>query len=116
VYAAERITKNSRIIDYAGRRYRCGRARRARGSGRQGPDLVFHDQQPVRARRLGWRQPRAVHQPSQCRPNCYAEVVGDTIWIRASRTIEPGEELTYDYNTGGDAASTAVSPGCDAVI
>jgi SET domain-containing protein len=30
------------------------------------------------------------------------EVVDKTIWIRAARRIEPGEELTYDYNTEGD--------------
>ena len=37
-----------------------------------------------------------------CRPNCWFEVAGTTIWIRASRRIETGEELTYDYATVGD--------------
>jgi len=37
-----------------------------------------------------------------CRPNCWFEVVNQTIWIRASRNIAAGEELTYDYMTIGD--------------
>ena len=37
-----------------------------------------------------------------CTPNCYVEIAGDTIWIRAARNIERGEELSIDYNTGGE--------------
>jgi SET domain-containing protein len=29
--------------------------------------------------------------------------VNGTVWIRASRRVEAGEELTYDYHTNGDA-------------
>src|SRR4026207_371078 len=32
-----------------------------------------------------------------CRPNCYIDIKGGVIWIRAARTIRKGEELTYDY-------------------
>ena len=39
-----------------------------------------------------------------CRPNCYIHIIGDVIWIRAARNIRKGEELTYDYLTGGEAA------------
>ncbi len=38
-----------------------------------------------------------------CRPNCYIDIVGHTIWILASCDIKKGEELTYDYNTDGVA-------------
>jgi len=39
--------------------------------------------------------------------------VGDTIWIRAARTIEAGEELTYDYHTDGDrTVSCRCRPDC----
>jgi SET domain-containing protein len=38
-----------------------------------------------------------------CRPNCYVEIDGRTIWIVASRRINKGQELTYDYNTEGAA-------------
>ena len=48
-----------------------------------------------------------------CKPNCWHEVVDNTIWIRASRRIEPGEELTYDYGTVGDKIIPCLCrPGC----
>jgi uncharacterized protein len=33
-----------------------------------------------------------------CQPNCETDIIGGRIWIIARRDIEPGEELTYDYN------------------
>ncbi|HEU4413717.1 MAG TPA: SET domain-containing protein-lysine N-methyltransferase [Candidatus Angelobacter sp.] len=33
-----------------------------------------------------------------CDPNCETDQIDDRIWILALRDIEPGEELTYDYN------------------
>jgi len=33
-----------------------------------------------------------------CQPNCETDIIGGKIWIIARRDIEPGEELTYDYN------------------
>jgi len=48
-----------------------------------------------------------------CRPNCWIEVVDKTIWIRASRTIRHGEELTYDYSTDGEQTIPCrCRPGC----
>lgn len=32
-----------------------------------------------------------------CKPNAYAEMDGDRIFIYAKRKIEPGEEITYHY-------------------
>ena len=48
-----------------------------------------------------------------CAPNCYYEIVGHTIWIRAARRIEAGEELTYDYATDGEQSiQCRCRPGC----
>jgi SET domain-containing protein len=48
-----------------------------------------------------------------CRPNCYVDIEGRQIWIKASRRIRAGEELTYDYNTGGEAGIRCLCrPGC----
>lgn len=49
-----------------------------------------------------------------CTPNCYTQITGDTIWIRASRNIRSGEELTYDYSTDGvGSVQCRCRPGCD---
>ena len=45
-----------------------------------------------------------------CRGNCYVHIVGDIIWIRASRTIRKGEELTYDYMTDGEGQDRVPLP------
>lgn len=48
-----------------------------------------------------------------CKPNCYSQIVGRDIWIRAGRNIEPGEELTYDYFTDGEKVIQChCRPGC----
>jgi SET domain-containing protein len=48
-----------------------------------------------------------------CRPNCWFEIVDRTIWIRASRLIRAGEELTYDYATVGERTIPCrCRPGC----
>ena len=33
-----------------------------------------------------------------CKPNCETDQIGGKMWIIALRDIQPGEELTYDYN------------------
>lgn len=32
-----------------------------------------------------------------CNPNCEIEIVGNKIFVYSLRSIQPGEELTYDY-------------------
>ena len=40
-----------------------------------------------------------------------------TIWIRASRAIAADEELTYDYNSGGEAGiQCCCRPGCRTIL
>ena len=52
-----------------------------------------------------------------CRPNCWIDIEGRHIWIKASRTIRRGEELTYDYNTDGVAGIPCrCRPGCRRTI
>ena len=114
VFAAELIPKNKRIIDYAG-------------------ELVLNTESVEREVRYleegciwvfrvnrRWSRDAAVNGNiarfinHSCRPNCWWEVVDKTIWIRASRTIQPGEELTYDYATIGDhTIQCRCRPGCE---
>ena len=52
-----------------------------------------------------------------CHPNCYSHIIGTTIWIRASRNINPGEELTYNYYTDGEKLIPCrCSPGCKTLL
>ena len=102
VFAAEPIRKNTRIIDYAGELVRntVSAAREARYL-KAGCIWVFRvNRQWSRDAAVGGNIARFINHA--CRPNCWFEVVDTTIWIRASRNIRAGEELTYDYATVGD--------------
>jgi uncharacterized protein len=113
VYATERIPKNKRIINYAG-------------------EKITHKESLIREERylkkgriwcftlnrrwvvdagVGGNIARFINH--SCKPNCWVEINDGTIWIRASRTITKGEELSYNYNTSGDAAIRCrCRPGC----
>ena len=117
VYAGERITKNSRIIDYAGEKISTTEAdRRETKYQRNGRIWCFTiNRRWVRDAAVGGNMARFINH--SCRPNCYVQIVGDVIWIRAARNIHKGEELSYDYNTGGEAGITCrCQPGCETVI
>jgi len=113
VFAAEPINKNRRIIDYAGElvRNRAVGAREARYL-KQGCIWVFRvDRIWSRDAAVGGNIARFINH--SCRPNCWFEVVNRTIWIRASRLIRAGEELTYDYSTIGERTIPCrCRPGC----
>ena len=113
VFAGERITKNTRIIDYAGELILNSNsvAREARYL-KQGCIWVFRvNRRWSRDAAVGGNVARLINH--SCTPNCWWEIAGTTIWIRASRTIEPGEELTYDYATIGDKTiQCRCRPGC----
>ena len=102
VFAAEPINKNRRIIDYAGELIRNAdsAAREARYL-EEGCIWVFRvNRRWSRDAAVSGNIARFINH--SCTPNCWWEVVDTTIWIRASRRIEAGEELTYDYATVGD--------------
>ena len=113
VFAAETINKNRRIIDYAGELIRNTRsgAREARYL-KQGCIWVFRVNRAwSRDAAVGGNIARFINH--SCTPNCWTEVADKTIWIRASRRIYPGEELTYDYATVGDhTIQCRCRPGC----
>jgi SET domain-containing protein len=113
VFAGEPINKNRRIIDYAGELIRNDEAGpREERYLAEGCIWVF---------RVNRRWSRDAHVNGNiaryinhaCRPNCWFQVVDQTIWIRASRLIQAGEELTYDYATVGDhTIQCRCRPGC----
>lgn len=113
VFAAQTITKNTRIVDYAGEL-----VRNSESTERETRYLERGEIWVFRINRV-WSRDAAVDGNiarfinHSCRPNCWFEIVDKTIWIRASRTIKPGEELTYDYCTIGDhTIQCRCRPGC----
>jgi SET domain-containing protein len=113
VFASEPIAKNRRIIDYAGELVRNddSEAREERYLA-EGCIWVFRlSRRWSRDAAVGGNIARFINH--SCRPNCWFEVVDRTIWIRASRLIRAGEELTYDYATVGERTIPCrCRPGC----
>jgi SET domain-containing protein len=119
VFAREPINKNTRIIDYAGELIHNSKSgvREARYL-KQGCIWVFRVNRAwSRDAGVGGNDARFINH--SCTPNCWIEIEPKTktIWIRASRRIEPGEELTYDYSTVGDhTIQCRCQPGCTTVL
>jgi len=113
VFALEPISKNTRIIDYAGELVRNSEseAREERYLA-EGCIWVFRvNRNWSRDAAVGGNLARFINHA--CKPNCWIEIVDRTIWIRASRTIRAGEELTYDYRTDGEQTIPCrCRPGC----
>jgi hypothetical protein len=117
VFATQSIPKNKRIIDYAGEKITSRESeRRERRYLQRGRIWCFKlSERYVRDAAVGGNLARYINHA--CRPNCYTQIVGDTIWIRAARTIRKGEELTYDYSTDGEAfIPCRCTPGCKTVF
>jgi SET domain-containing protein len=117
VFAAEPINKNKIIIDYAGELIsnKVSDAREARYLD-QGCIWVFKvNRRWSRDANVDGNIARFINH--SCQPNCYSAVDRHTIWIRASKRIEAGEELTYDYNTEGDKTIPCrCRPGCSTLL
>jgi SET domain-containing protein len=103
VFATGTISKNKRVIDYAGEKISNGESlRREHRYMRHGHIWCFKlTSRTVVDAGVGGNLARFVNHA--CRPNCYIHVFNGTIWIRAARRIRKGEEITYHYNTDGEA-------------
>jgi hypothetical protein len=102
VYATKAISKNTRIIHYAGEKISNQESlKRERRYIRTGHIWCFKlTNRTVIDAGVGGNDARFINHA--CQPNCYVHITGGVIWIRAARAIEPGEELTYHYNTDGE--------------
>lgn len=113
VFAAEPINKNKRVITYDGEKIRnrdsTKREIRYLKLGRIWCFRVNHLYS--RDANVGGNIARFINHA--CKPNCYSNIFGDTIWICAARNISPGEELTYNYYTEGEGEIPCkCQPGC----
>ena len=119
VFATEPINKNKRIIDYAGELIHNSKSgRREARYLKEGCVWVFRVNRAwSRDAFVGGNIARFINH--SCTPNCWVDVDSKKriIWIRASRAIFPGEELTYDYATVGDhTIQCRCRPGCKTML
>ena len=117
VYAVDPIVKDTRIVEYKGQLVRQAEAwrREQRYLPRHRIWIFNIDERWARDAAFGGNVGRYVNHA--CRPNCYVEIDGREIWIVASRRIRAGEELTYDYNTDGEAKIPCrCRPNCRRVL
>ncbi len=117
VFATQPINKNKRIVTYDGEKISNRQShKREEGYARNGHIWCFKlNRLYVRDAAVGGNVARFINH--SCTPNCYTIVKGDTIWIIASRNLRCGEELTYNYCTGGEAQiKCKCRPGCETLL
>ena len=117
VFATARMSKNTRVIHYAGQRISNQESlKRELRYIKRGHIWCFKlTNRSVIDAGVEGNVARFINH--SCQPNCYIEIKDDVIWIRASRMIRKGEELTYDYNTDGEAhIRCRCEPGCQRLL
>jgi uncharacterized protein len=98
VFAARRIRKGTRIIEYIGERVSHAEADRRyehKDAGDAHTFLFIVDARTVIDAGVGGNEARFVNHG--CQPNCESVIENRRVYIEAVRAIAPGEELTYDY-------------------
>ena len=102
-FAARRIRKGARIIEYLGERISPAEAdTRYEGGPAKHPRVLLFtvDSETVIDAGVGGNAARFINH--SCEPNCEAVARSGRIWIYALRNIQVGEELTYDYGLTGE--------------
>jgi uncharacterized protein len=101
VFAVARIPKGTRIIEYLGDRI-SHEAADARYDDHDETDnhtfLFIVDKHTVIDAGVGGNDARYINH--QCQGNCESVIENRRVFIDATRDIEPGQELGYDYEIG----------------
>jgi uncharacterized protein len=104
VFAARRIRKGTTIIEYLGDRVSHAQAD-ARYEDKDPNDnhtfLFTVDAKTVIDAGVNGNEARYINHG--CDPNCESITLNKRIFIEAIRTIQPGEELSYDYQIQRDS-------------
>jgi len=114
VFALRRIAKGTRVIEYLGERVSHAEADRRYESKSEDDNHTFlfiADDTTVIDAGVGGNEARFVNHA--CEPNCESVIEDARVFIDAIRTIEPGEELTYDYQIQREAGDP---PDIDAIF
>ena len=97
-FALRRIPKGTRIVEYLGERI-SHREADHRYEGKDANDahtfLFIVDSRTVIDAGVDGNDARFLNH--SCNPNCESVIESRRVFIEAVRTIEPGEEMTYDY-------------------
>jgi len=108
VYAARRIRSGTRIIEYVGDRISHGEAdsRYEMKADDDGHTFLFvvDDDLCIDAG-VGGNPARFINH--KCDANCETIIEGRRVFIEAIRTIQPGEELGYDYQLTWESTDDA---------
>ncbi len=104
VFAVQDIKKNSKIIEYVGEKVLKAegdkrserRIKKYLDSKTDGSVYVFElnskydiDGSPL------YNKARYINH--SCAPNCEVDIINNRIWIKSTKKIKKGEELSYDY-------------------
>ena len=103
VFALRRIRKGTTVIEYLGDRvsHALANERYADKDPKDGHTFLFTiDAKTVIDAGVNGNEARFVNHG--CHPNCQTVNTGRRIFIEALRTIQPGEELAYDYQIQRD--------------
>jgi SET domain-containing protein len=97
-FALRRIRKGTRLIEYTGEHISHDEADRRYDEAtmkRHHTFLFTLNKRTVVDAAVGGNEARFINH--SCDPNCEAVIDSGHIYIEAKRTIQPGEELVYDY-------------------
>ena len=107
VFASRRIRKGTRIVEYKGERIDNDEADQRYDETdmkRHHTFLFTLDKKTVIDGAIERGGGDASYINHSCEPNCEAVIEDQRVFIEALRTIEPGEELLYDYQYERDGA------------
>jgi uncharacterized protein len=114
VFALRRIRKGTRVIEYLGDRvsHRQADLRYEHKPINDAHTFLFIvDRSVVIDGGANGNDARFINH--SCDPNCESLIEDRRVFIEAIRTIQPGEELTYDYQIGRDRSDP---PDVDAIF
>ena len=101
VFALQRIRKGTRIIEYVGDRISHARANRRYDDHDENDNHTFLfavDRNVVIDATVGGNDSRFINH--SCDPNCESNIENRRVFVDAIKSIEPGAELSYDYQIG----------------
>ena len=108
VFALAPIKKGEVIIEYKGEVITWPEALRRHPHDPTDPNHTFYfhvDEEHVIDAKHGGNAARWINHA--CAPNCEADEIDGRVFIKALRTLKPGEELFYDYGLIIDERYTA---------